>query len=715
MRTPFYEMLEGTVYLTHFTYDEKKLDAELMAFAPQEVLLEPKASGKPAGGVQLEQFCKQRGFITTFTSDELTHADAQAWVASCTLVSNNAPLDSVDQRMLLLLGGYIKKHAPLTASTQKTVLRYQAEQYLQLDAATQKNLELVHNMHDGSSANTLFQVIDQAVTAMGSRLMKKWLVRPLLDRQALEQRLERVDYFVKNSFERNHVRSILKKMGDLERVVGRIALARAQLADYQALHAALGQLPALAQFIAVDGARLARLHALLDHALQRDEHTAGSAGTEGKIAVGYHDELDRLRTLATQGVSAIFALEQREQRATGITTLKIRYTHVSGYALELSKAQAENAPMHYIKLQSLTNRDRFTTPELKDLEYDINRAQAASVELENQLFAQLIREVALYVPALRTVVSQVAAVDLFAAWADLAVSAQWVKPAFTAIQEIAILDGRHPVVDARLRANARGGTFVANDTVMNAGSRTWIITGPNMGGKSTYLRQVALIQILAQIGCYVPARAATVPLIDRIFTRIGAGDSVAEGKSTFLVEMEETALICKHATQNSLVILDEVGRGTSTYDGLALAQAIVEYLHETSKPLCLFATHYHELCALGAQADYACYHAASKPVGDTVVLLHKIVPGIAQGSFGIQVAISAKIPQPVIARARALLGTFQNTPHDPLALPVRQSFSGAAHGEPVEPPCEAWVRDIDLDAITPRQAYDMLCKFKESL
>jgi DNA mismatch repair protein MutS len=713
----FYEMLAGALYLTQFEYDEKKIDAELAAFMPQEILLEPTSSGK-----ELEQFCKQRGFITTGTQEQLVHNDFEHWLQTMGRFSGQEnALTPAAKTILQLLGGYIKKNAPHSFGAEKSLLLYQAQDYLQLDAATQKNLELIVNAHDGSTKYTLFAVLDEAITGMGSRLLKKWLIRPLVDSALIEKRLDRVEYFVKNSFERNLVRTHLKKIGDLERVLGRMSLRRATFIDYRFLMESIVDIPALQTFISSDMRTLSSLYTLLTRAINTDQHH------EWKIAAGYHAELDRLRLLSTQGMQAIFELERQEQQKSGINTLKIRYSQAAGYAIEVSKAHSESMPAGYIKIQSLTNRDRFTTQALKDLEYDINRAESSSTELENQIFAALMRDIERYLPLLRTLSKELAELDLFSGLAHVALQNQWTRPGFTETQEMSIIDGRHPVVEQRMRCSAQAVAFVPNSTLLLNTQKTWIITGPNMGGKSTYLRQVALIQILAQVGSFVPAKQATVPLLDRIFTRIGAGDHLAEGKSTFLVEMEETALICRDATEKSLVILDEVGRGTSTYDGLALAQAIVEYLHTQIKPFCLFATHYHELTALSiTMPGIVCYHAASKPVGDTVVLLHKIMPGVAQGSFGIQVARAAHLPKSVIDRARVLLSEYAYV-SDTSAPPVSASVSAAARGERSQESAFRTIHsegqdshrklqmldELDLDTVSPRQAYDILCKLKE--
>lgn len=699
----FYEMLVGTLYVTEFVYDEKKLDAELAAFMPQEILLEPSASGK-----QLEQFCKQRLFNTTYTHEQLVHTDFVDWLETMSRFSSDA-LTSVAKSLLQLMGGYIKKNASHSFKSEKSLLMYQAQDFLQLDAATQKNLELIANAHDGSTKYTLFDLLDEAITSMGSRLLKKWLIRPLVDKSAIEKRLERVEFFVKSSFDRNMVRTHLKKIGDFERTVGRICLRRATFIDYRLLMQSIEDIPALQKFIMSDAQQLTTLYSLLNRSINTDQHH------EWKIASGYHSELDRLRLLSTQGMQAIFELERQEQHKSGINTLKIRYSQAAGYAIEISKAQSVSVPSGYSKIQSLTNRDRFTTQELKDLEYDINRAESSSSDLENQLFAALTKDIERYLPLLRTISRELAELDLFSCLAHVALSNQWVRPEFVAHSEISIVDGRHPVVEHRMRNLSDPISFVPNTTLLHEAQKTWIITGPNMGGKSTYLRQVAIISILAQLGSFVPAAQARLPLLDRIFTRIGAGDHLAQGKSTFLVEMEETALICNQATEKSLVILDEVGRGTSTYDGLALAQAIVEYLHTRIRPFCLFATHYHELTALSNNfSGIVCYHAATKPVGDTVVLLHKIMPGFAQGSFGIQVASAAHLPKTVIERARILLTQYATAHHSILSTHHPELVSGSSSNIQENLNYKfALLDDIDLDTVSPRQAYDILCKLKE--
>lgn len=696
----FYEILTSSIYLTEFDYDEKKLDAELIAFMPQEVLIQATNTGK-----QLDNWCKQRALITTVVHEAFLSSAAEQWLAGLDRLDTSITLTPGHLKALELMGAYIQKNAPHSFDVRKQLLLYRAEDFLQLDAVTQKNLELVQNNHDHSDTHTLFQVVDQTVTGMGARLLKKWLLRPLLDRPRIEKRLDRVEFFIKNSFDRNELRACLKKIGDLERVVGRLMVRKAQLSDYRSLLESIAEISLLQKFISYDKPLLGQLYDLLTRAINSDTHT------QWKIAAGYHSELDRLRTLSTQGMQAVFELERKEQQKSGINTLKIRYSQAAGYAIEVTKAQSESVPGYYIKMQSLTNRDRFTTQELKDLEYDINRAESSGLELENQLFSAVVNHVEAYIPLLRKISQDLAELDLFTGLAHVATLYHWTRPTFTDERGIFIQHGRHPVIEARMRLAATMQTFVPNDTHLTFEQRTWIITGPNMGGKSTFLRQTALITILAHMGSFVPAACVRLSLVDRIFTRIGAGDHLAEGKSTFLVEMEETALICQNATERSLVILDEVGRGTSTYDGLALAQAIVEYLNQTVQPLCLFATHYHELTYLAdTLPGIACYHAASKSQGDTVTLLHKILPGVAEGSFGIQVACAAQLPKPIIARARVLLAHYTQVQHqqEDIFLPQKNTEISKESDKRY-----ALLDELDLDALSPRQAYDILCRLKE--
>lgn len=655
------EILTGQIFVTLIAREHEKIfEAELARFAPDEVVL-PTTTLGDALATRLKRF----GYVTTpFSPNNDYLPQVQTWLASLTSTAHSfITQSSLALETISLLYGYLQKNQEKVLQTIERLFFYMPDDFMLLDAATQRNLELVANNYDQSLSNTLYAILDRAITAMGSRTIKKWLLRPSLDKKVIEERLDAIQALVTQPLFLEQSGHLLKSCGDLERIVGRVALARAQLHDYQHLMGALQMLPSLRQLILTSSRQSALLLNLsqqlvvLDDLLLFLETTLNlDTSTEWLIKSGYQAELDRLRALVDQGAQAIYALELAEQERTGIQSLKIRYNQAHGYGIEITKANLDRVPVDYIRLQTLVNRERFTTIALKDLEYDINRARRDSVALEQELYAAITAHVATYLNSLRVVAQAAAEFDALVGLATAAYSQNYVRPSFNDERSIIIEQGQHPVVAAQLQH-----AFIPNDTALTDQETLWIITGPNMGGKSTYLRQVALIGIMAQMGSFVPARRACLPIIDRIFTRIGAADQVAHGKSTFLVEMEETALICNQATANSLVILDEVGRGTSTYDGFAIAQAVVEYIYTTIKARCLFATHYHELTPLCTTfPGIVAYHAASCKQEDGIVLLHKIVRGTAQGSFGIEVAKTAHLPEPIITRAQAILQHMVN-------------------------------------------------------
>jgi DNA mismatch repair protein MutS len=426
-----------------------------------------------------------------------------------------------------------------------------------------------------------------------------------------------------------------------------------------------------------------------------------------------------------QGSQALAVLERQEQLRTGIQSLKIKHNHMHGYAFEVTKANFSAVPTDFVRVQSLVGRDRFTTQPLKDLEYDVVRAERDGNALEQELYRQLCEQVVAYAAPLKKMTQAVAQCDALLGLACAAYAQGYVRPQFhadEACRDICIEGGKHPVV-----AHVLKHAFIPNDTQLVDAERTWIITGPNMGGKSTYLRQVALIAVMAQVGSFVPAQRAQLPLLDRIFTRIGAADNVAQGKSTFLVEMEETALICNQATAKSLVILDEVGRGTSTYDGLAIAQAVVEYLHTRIGARALFATHYHELTALAeAHPGMAMYHAASKKTPAGIILLHKIIRGVADGSFGLEVAKGAQLPAEIVERAESILNYLKQKEAELALCAASQDFAQvqnqmqfyAGRIATLEQEMrksqtrEQRLANIDYDTLSPKQAFDILWELR---
>jgi DNA mismatch repair protein MutS len=726
----FIELLTGHLFVTIISRDQEAvLDAELRRFSPDEIIISDNKHSE-----MLEGYLKKQGFVVTCFGE--AHAsNFFSWFENCQSTSFDLIKQSeAAQEVLKLLHAYLQKNQEQALPFCKNIFFYSTDDFLMLDAVTQRNLELIKNTHDGSSEHTLFWVIDRAVTSMGSRMLKKWLMRPLIKQELIEQRLDIVELLVKNILLREEIAAQMKEIGDIERVVGRIALNRAQLHDYRALLRALQAIPFL-------------VHYLSDHAniylIERIVHGMGNfqelrellqnslndnPEQQWLIKVGYHTELDRLRTLMQEGAQAIAAFEKKEQERTGIQSLKVRYNQVHGYAIEVTKTNIEMVPADYVRMQTLVNRERFTTQALKDLEYDILRAQQDGHSLEQELYEQVCSQVAAYVTLLRRLAQACAQLDAFVGLATVAYEHAYVRPTFHEERDLIIESGRHPVVAAVLQQSGRGTTFIPNDLVMTEQERTWIITGPNMGGKSTFLRQVALISIMAHMGSFVSAQRAQLPMLDRIFTRIGAADNVAQGKSTFLVEMEETAIICNQATEKSLVILDEVGRGTSTYDGLAIAQAVVEYLHEKVRARALFATHYHELTALAeTYSGIAVYHAASKKTEQSIVLLHKIIRGVADGSFGLDVARGALLPQEIVNRADMIL-QYLKQKEQKAAMLARTSDATVVyeqmqlHAAKIitleQELCKSKelaqrLAQINYETLSPKQAFDLLWELKQ--
>lgn len=738
----FAELLTGQLYVTLIpTGSDKILEAELSRFSPDEIVV-PK--------IKLAQpyitMLQRSGFAVSPEEYE-PHAfgifeQAQAWFSeqfSLQEKSQDAALLQSEAFLngLTVLFGYLKRNNERSLEYIKQLFVYKPDDFLMLDAATVRNLELLKNTQDNSSTNTLFALLDHAITAMGSRTIKKWLSRPLIKKESIEQRLDAVELCIKQKEFKDSIKPLLRNIGDLERIVGRIALRRAHIHDYRALTNGLAQFPQLAQQV-LAYAHVTLMHAVGSKIVDFDQIHAflllainDETTKDWLIKPGFNAELDRLRSLLEHGAQAVAALEAQEQQATGINTLKIRFNGAHGYGIEVTKPNIHLVPAYYVRIQTLVNRERYTTQQLKDLEHDLMRAQKDIAEIERELFDSVKAHIEQYVAQLKRASQAIAYLDALQALAEVSYRYNYVRPSFNDTRVISIVGGRHPVIEARL-----SNSFIPNDTCLDDAQSLWIITGPNMGGKSTYLRQVALISILAQMGSFVPAASANLPLLDRIFTRIGAADNVAAGKSTFLVEMEETALICTQATKNSLVILDEVGRGTSTFDGLAIAQAVVEYIYTKVGARCLFATHYHELVQLTTQfPSIVSYYAASTKTPDGIVLLHKVLPGVADGSFGLEVAKLAQLPASLISRAddilKILVGTEQTHQKNVHTNPISVSPKNNDNEQRVRE-LEQYVMQlemqyarskqllaeldhIDSEQLTAKQALELVWKLKEQI
>ncbi|EPH39112.1 DNA mismatch repair protein MutS [Acinetobacter guillouiae MSP4-18] len=668
---------------------------------------------------------------------------------------NNAQKTLCDQFAVSTLSGFGIDHLPLAKAaaaalihyakeTQKTALPHirsikleQSSDFIALDPVTRRNLEIIDPLFEHGIS--LFSLINDCQTAMGGRLLARTLMQPIRDTQILDARLDATDTLLKGYHE-SPVRLVLKEIGDIERVLSRVALGSARPRDLVQLRQACAQIPFLRHAIQpiletqqsklivqlneelgdFNGLHQRLLSAIVEHppVLLRDGNV---------IAEGFDDELDELRKIRDHAGQFLIDLEIKERENTGINTLKIGYNRVSGYYIELTRAQAEQAPDHYIRRQTLKNAERYITPELKSFEDKVLSSESRALAREKLLFEMLLEELRADIANLQMMSASIAHIDLLANFAHQARLNNWNRPEYSPEIGIKITAGRHPVVESLSKT-----PFTPNDTLLDFNHRMAIITGPNMGGKSTFMRQTALISLLAYCGSFVPAKTAKLGPIDRIFTRIGSADDLSTGKSTFMVEMTETSQILHHATNQSLVLMDEVGRGTSTYDGLSLAWACVLDLTKRIKCLCLFATHYFELTELSKEVAIDNYHVTAKELNGNLILLHKVQQGPASQSHGLQVAKLAGIPAGVIKEAQKRLKILEKQQQQQLQSVVQNDLF--AEVETVEPekfehiieiekvvevekssPVLDALANIDVDDLTPRQALDHLYALKAAL
>lgn len=614
----------------------------------------------------------------------------------------------------------------------RTLLVEQADDAIVLDAATRKNLEIDVNLN-GDTDFTLAWVLDRTATAMGSRLLRRWLNRPLRDQAVLKQRQFAITAMLE-SYGYEDIHGVLKQIGDIERILSRVALRSARPRDMARLRDALGVLPSLqhamttvnAEPIVKLGKRISTYPEwveTLEKAVVENPPVVIRDG--GVIAEGYDEELDELRGISENAGQFLIDIETREREKTGISTLKVGYNRVHGYYIEISKAQASDAPTEYVRRQTLKNAERFITPELKEFEDKALSSKSRALSREKAIYDELVEKLAEQIAELQETASAIAELDVLSNLAERAVTQQYVCPELSDESGIEIKQGRHPVVEAVIED-----PFVANDILFNHDRKMLIITGPNMGGKSTYMRQAAHIALMAHIGSYVPAEQAKIGSIDRIFTRMGSSDDVAGGRSTFMVEMTETANILHHATANSLVIMDEVGRGTSTFDGLSLAWSCAEHLAEETGAYTLFATHYFEMTQLAdSQEGVVNVHLTATEHKDHIVFLHHVEEGPASQSYGLQVAKLAGVPDDVIQQAKDKLVSLENASVETTQVvtakpkakkvsepaPVDMSPQGDMFAMAAPSKVELALEDIDPDDLTPRQALEALYELKKQL
>ncbi len=600
---------------------------------------------------------------------------------------------------------------------------------LVLDALTRRNLELVENLADASRRGTLLDVLDGTRTPMGSRLLREWILRPLVQLDPILDRLDAVEELAFQTIERGRFRDAVAPVQDLDRILGRVTLGTASPRDLVALSRSLRALPAAAEALLDCAAPLTRgevkaIDPPLDVAADIDSLIAleppAFLKDGGLVKDGVDPELDELREISRGGRTRIASIEERERERTGIASLKVRFNRVFGYYIEITKSNLGLVPPDYIRKQTIAGGERFVTPELKEYEDKVLRAEERSLTREIEIFEALRGRVAGQARRLQQTSRATAQLDVLAALADAAARFNYIKPRVTGGDALSWVEGRHPIMERVLAE-----PFVANDlTLTEEGARLMILTGPNMGGKSTFLRQTALISVMAQMGSFVPAREAKLPVVDRIFTRVGATDQILRGQSTFMVEMQETAHILRHATRRSLILLDEIGRGTATFDGLSIAWAVAEHLASKLDAMTLFATHYHELTDLAADIpNVGNLHVSAREWKDSIVFLRKIEAGGSDRSFGIQVARLAGLPAPVVVRAQEILHNLEQTEFDREGRP-RVAHAGGetpASGRQMRlfsGPDEAVLDDLrklDLNELTPLHALALLVETQKRL
>ena len=650
-----------------------------------------------------------------------------------------------DQFKLLTLDGCGLAGKPLAVSAAGAILHYLRETQksaldhlaqptyyergdsMILDSVTVRNLELFDPLFVGESKeSTLISVLDQTCTGMGGRLLRQRLLRPSLKIEEIDARLDAVEEAFQATIARSEIRKLLEQILDLERLLAKISIGTAGPRELLALGRSLAVIPKLKQHTGVlASGRFREIHAQLDEIPElrdgilnaiADEPPANLAAG-GVIRAGYDPALDHLRDISRNSRQYIAAIEVRERERTGIQSLKVRFNNVFGYYIEITKGNLKLAPADYERKQTLVGAERFTTPELKELESQVLDAEDKILTLERDMFTALRVDAATHAARIRQTAAAIADLDVSTALAQVAAENRYTRPRFSTTAQMSIAAGRHPVIEKLTQRDAA--RFIPNDLFLDGGKEfIAMITGPNMGGKSTYLRQAALIAILAQAGSYVPAASALLPITDRVFTRIGASDNLARGRSTFMVEMTETAVILNTATERSLLVLDEIGRGTSTYDGLALAWAVVERIHASIRARTLFATHYHELTELAEELDgVRNLHVSVKEAEDRIIFLRKVEPGRADRSYGIEVARLAGLPAGVIERAREILLLHEKTEHA-----VTEELAPRPAGpiqiqlfEPVNYLIAERIRKLELDELRPIDALQLLSELQKEL
>ncbi len=723
----FADVSTGEVFFTEIEGENRdgRLMNELGIYAPREVICNVDANG--CGDVMEFLALRVNAMVTDRRADLFRAAEGEDLVAACFGEDASVLTGSVAYATVGALLAYIRETQMCTPTFMRKISVYTDGQYMELDAATRRNLELTETMRAGDKRGTLLWVLDKTETCLGARLLRSWLSRPLISAPAILNRQAAVAEFVDSFILREELRALLSGIMDLERLTAKAVYGTANAKDLRAICRSIETLPDIVRLLRDAKSRNLRaiadsmdtledIHSYIDNALK--EEPLFSIREGGMIRTGYHADVDYLRSVSENCTEILAEMEAREREATGIKTLRVSFNKVFGFFIEVPKSQTDMAPAHYARKQTLTNSERYITQELKELETTVLGAADRLCALEYELFCDLRDRVSAASSRIQTSASCIAALDVYVSLADVAVKNNYCRPEVDVSDVIDIKDGRHPVVEKFVK----DAYFVPNDTMLNTGAnRLMLITGPNMAGKSTYMRQVAVMTVMAQVGSFIPARDARIGIVDRVFTRVGASDDLASGQSTFMLEMNEVANILKTATKKSLIIYDEVGRGTSTYDGMSIARAVVEYT--AGKKLgarTMFATHYHELTALEGNCDGVInYHIAAKKHGDTISFLRKIVRGATDDSYGIEVAKLAGVPNEVIKRAREVLVSIEDGTLALAPAPRREEthepdlFSDFRTSQAEE--VADMLRAVNLDTLTPIEAMNFIFTLKKKL
>ncbi|MDR0951947.1 MAG: DNA mismatch repair protein MutS [Oscillospiraceae bacterium] len=697
------------------------LQNELSRFLPREAVL---SKGAQDCGSLRDFIGTALGCLTQDGSGRFDPNSARERVAAQFGAESALPPDGTEILAAGALLGYIEETQKTNLSHINTLDLFSAGRYMELDITTRRGLELTENGRTGEKRGSLLWVLDRTKTPMGGRLLRAWIERPLLSPVAISRRACAVQELFSDNVTRPELMQILSGVGDVARLAGRAVYGTANARDLLSLGRYCAALPKLAQLL--EGKQSARLRAIaetdpltaLTNLTQRAicDDPPFSVRDGGLLRAGFSEEADYLRDLCENGAAKVAALEEREKARSGIKKLKVGYNKVFGYYIDVPRAAGDSVPEDYIRKQTLVSNERFFTQELKELESDLLGARERLNALEFRLFDEVRARAASEITRIQALAEAIAELDVYCSLADVAVRNGYTRPEVDLSGTIDIKAGRHPVVE---RAQTES-LFVPNDTFLNsAQDRVAIITGPNMAGKSTYMRQTALIVLMAQMGSFVPCKSAVIGVVDRVFTRIGASDDLAGGRSTFMVEMTEVADILRNATKSSLLILDELGRGTSTFDGMAIARAVLEYCADRRRlgAKTLFATHYHELSALeGSLEGVRNYNISAKKSGGSLVFLRKIVPGAASGSYGIEVAKLAGVPDSILTRARAALKDLESAPKDSSPAAAQEpdfgqmSLTDAREGEIVRR-----LNALSLDVTTPLEALGILYELKKKV